>query len=167
MKEDRLPHMLFYGPPGTGKTSTILACAKQLYAPKEFNSMVLEVGLSLCSSVHVGFYGVGWVGERKIRLSCMLFHGSPGTGKTSTILACAKQLYAPKEFNSMVLEVRLSHSHYVHIIMGFEIEWVGIRSVAPHRRFSTGHSIQSSIMLFYLGTGHNLNIGLLQVWFYR
>lgn len=43
MKEDRLPHLLFYGPPGTGKTSTILACAKTLYSPKEFNSMVLEV----------------------------------------------------------------------------------------------------------------------------
>ena len=43
MKEDRLPHLLFYGPPGTGKTSTILACAKMLYKPKEFTSMVLEV----------------------------------------------------------------------------------------------------------------------------
>lgn len=41
--EDRLPHLLFYGPPGTGKTSTILALAKQIYAPREFNSMVLEV----------------------------------------------------------------------------------------------------------------------------
>jgi replication factor C subunit 3/5 len=43
ISEDRLPHLLFYGPPGTGKTSTILACAKQLYKDKEFGSMVLEV----------------------------------------------------------------------------------------------------------------------------
>ncbi|MFT7819368.1 replication factor C subunit 5 isoform X1 [Arapaima gigas] len=43
INEDRLPHLLFYGPPGTGKTSTILACARQLYKDKEFNSMVLEV----------------------------------------------------------------------------------------------------------------------------
>lgn len=43
INEDKLPHLLFYGPPGTGKTSTILACAKQLYKDKEFNSMVLEV----------------------------------------------------------------------------------------------------------------------------
>ena len=43
VKEERLPHLLFYGPPGTGKTSTILAVAKQIYSPKEFNSMVLEV----------------------------------------------------------------------------------------------------------------------------
>ncbi|ODN01732.1 Replication factor C subunit 5 [Orchesella cincta] len=42
----KLPHLLFYGPPGTGKTSTILACAKQLYAPKEFSSMVLELNAS-------------------------------------------------------------------------------------------------------------------------
>ena len=44
--EDRLPHLLFYGPPGTGKTSTILAVAKQIYSPKEFNSMVLELNAS-------------------------------------------------------------------------------------------------------------------------
>lgn len=44
--EDRLPHLLFYGPPGTGKTSTILALAKQIYAPREFNSMVLELNAS-------------------------------------------------------------------------------------------------------------------------
>ncbi|KAI8053208.1 putative RFC3-DNA replication factor C, 40 kDa subunit [Syncephalis plumigaleata] len=31
IKQGRLPHLLFYGPPGTGKTSTILACARQLY----------------------------------------------------------------------------------------------------------------------------------------
>ncbi|XP_077571535.1 replication factor C subunit 5 [Stigmatopora nigra] len=46
ISEDRLPHLLFYGPPGTGKTSTILACAKQLYKTKEFNSMVLELNAS-------------------------------------------------------------------------------------------------------------------------
>jgi len=42
----KLPHLLFYGPPGTGKTSTILACARELYSPKEFNSMVLELNAS-------------------------------------------------------------------------------------------------------------------------
>jgi len=46
MKEDRLPHLLFYGPPGTGKTTTILACARQLYSPQEFKSMVLELNAS-------------------------------------------------------------------------------------------------------------------------
>jgi len=46
MDEDHLPHLLLYGPPGTGKTSTILACAKQLYTPKIFNSMVLELNAS-------------------------------------------------------------------------------------------------------------------------
>lgn len=41
-----MPHLLFYGPPGTGKTSTILACAKQLYNQNQFNSMVLELNAS-------------------------------------------------------------------------------------------------------------------------
>ncbi|CAB3382038.1 Hypothetical predicted protein [Cloeon dipterum] len=44
--EDQLPHLLFYGPPGTGKTSTILACARQLYTPAMFTSMVLELNAS-------------------------------------------------------------------------------------------------------------------------
>ncbi|XP_043670894.1 replication factor C subunit 5 isoform X4 [Vespula pensylvanica] len=44
--ENQLPHLLLYGPPGTGKTSTILACAKKLYKPAQFNSMVLEMNAS-------------------------------------------------------------------------------------------------------------------------
>ncbi|XP_018330316.2 replication factor C subunit 5 [Agrilus planipennis] len=44
--QDQFPHLLFYGPPGTGKTSTILACARQLYSPKQFTSMVLEMNAS-------------------------------------------------------------------------------------------------------------------------
>lgn len=46
ISEKQLPHLLFYGPPGTGKTSTILACAKQLYSPAQFKSMVLELNAS-------------------------------------------------------------------------------------------------------------------------
>lgn len=46
IKDDQVPHLLFYGPPGTGKTSTILACARQLYTPAQFSSMVLELNAS-------------------------------------------------------------------------------------------------------------------------
>ncbi|XP_045475872.1 replication factor C subunit 5 [Harmonia axyridis] len=46
IREDQVPHLLFYGPPGTGKTSTILACARQLYTPAQFASMVLELNAS-------------------------------------------------------------------------------------------------------------------------
>lgn len=46
MEHGKLPHLLFYGPPGTGKTSTILACARQLYN-KNISSMVLEVSIWL------------------------------------------------------------------------------------------------------------------------
>lgn len=46
IEDDQLPHLLFYGPPGTGKTSTILACARRLYTPAQFNSMVLEMNAS-------------------------------------------------------------------------------------------------------------------------
>ncbi|XP_033222282.1 replication factor C subunit 5 [Belonocnema kinseyi] len=46
IEENQLPHLLLYGPPGTGKTSTILACARKLYTPAQFNSMVLELNAS-------------------------------------------------------------------------------------------------------------------------
>ncbi|CAD0201285.1 unnamed protein product [Chrysodeixis includens] len=46
MSANQLPHLLFYGPPGTGKTSTILACARQMYTPQQFNTMVLELNAS-------------------------------------------------------------------------------------------------------------------------
>jgi len=36
------PHVIFYGPPGTGKTTTILACAKQMYG-ESYTNMVLEL----------------------------------------------------------------------------------------------------------------------------
>lgn len=40
--KNKMPHLLFYGPPGTGKTSTILACAKQMFGER-YKSMILEV----------------------------------------------------------------------------------------------------------------------------
>jgi replication factor C subunit 3/5 len=39
------PHLLFHGPPGTGKTSTIMACANELYGDKT-SIMVLELNAS-------------------------------------------------------------------------------------------------------------------------
>lgn len=46
MQEGRLPHMLFYGPPGTGKTSTVIALAKEIYGPKYYKNMILELNAS-------------------------------------------------------------------------------------------------------------------------
>jgi len=44
-KNKFIPHMLFYGPSGTGKTSTITACAREIY-DDNFDLMVLEINAS-------------------------------------------------------------------------------------------------------------------------
>lgn len=51
--ENQLPHLLLYGPPGTGKTSTILACARKLYTPAQFNSMVIYLLDNLMFSLFI------------------------------------------------------------------------------------------------------------------
>jgi len=74
VSEDKLPHLLFYGPPGTGKTSTILAVAKQLYAPKEFQSMLLELnasddrGIGVVRNQVLGFASTRTIFKSKFKL---------------------------------------------------------------------------------------------------
>lgn len=46
IKNKQLPHLLFCGQSGTGKTSTIIACAKDLYGDNNYDMMVLEINAS-------------------------------------------------------------------------------------------------------------------------
>ncbi|KAF4657344.1 Replication factor C (RF-C) subunit [Perkinsus chesapeaki] len=48
-----LPHLLLHGPPGTGKTSTILACAKQMYPNGQLRQYVLELNASDARGIDV------------------------------------------------------------------------------------------------------------------
>lgn len=49
------------------------------------------------------------------RMPHLLFHGPPGTGKTSTVLALAKELYGP-HYSSMVLELNASDSRGIDVV---------------------------------------------------
>lgn len=66
------------------------------------------------------------------RLPHLLFCGPPGTGKTSTILACARKMYGPS-FKSMVLELNASDDRGITVVRD------QIKNFASTRRiFSSG-----------------------------
>ena len=46
----------------------------------------------------------------------LLFHGSPGTGKTTTILAVARALYGPELYKSRILELNASDERGISVI---------------------------------------------------
>jgi replication factor C subunit 2/4 len=46
----------------------------------------------------------------------LLFFGPPGTGKTSTILALARDLYGPDLFRSRILELNASDERGIAVI---------------------------------------------------
>jgi replication factor C subunit 3/5 len=58
-----------------------------------------------------------------------IIHGPPGTGKTSTILACAKEIYNPKEFNSMVLELNASDDRGINVVRGQILNFASTRTI--------------------------------------
>lgn len=46
----------------------------------------------------------------------LLFHGPPGTGKTTTILAVARALYGPDLYKSRILELNASDERGIKVV---------------------------------------------------
>lgn len=46
----------------------------------------------------------------------LLLHGPPGTGKTSSILAFAKQLFGPKLYRERILELNASDDRGIQVV---------------------------------------------------
>eukprot|EP00794_Sanderia_malayensis_P014375 gene14376-15873_t len=63
------------------------------------------------------------------KLPHLLFYGPAGTGKTSTILAVARQLYSKKEFNSMVLELNASDDRGIGIVRQQILTFASTRTI--------------------------------------
>lgn len=65
----------------------------------------------------------------------LLFHGPPGTGKTSTILACARKLYQPQQFGQMVLELNASDDRGIDIVRGQILNFASSRGMYSNSKF--------------------------------
>uniref|UniRef100_A0A1B0ANG9 AAA+ ATPase domain-containing protein n=1 Tax=Glossina palpalis gambiensis TaxID=67801 RepID=A0A1B0ANG9_9MUSC len=59
----------------------------------------------------------------------LLFYGPSDTGKTSAILACAKQLYTPAQFKSMELELNASDDRCIGIVGGQILNFASTRTI--------------------------------------
>jgi replication factor C subunit 3/5 len=46
----------------------------------------------------------------------LLFHGPPGTGKTSCMIAIAKELYGEKGYKHMTLELNASDDRGINVV---------------------------------------------------
>lgn len=46
----------------------------------------------------------------------LLFHGPPGTGKTTTILAVARAMYGPELYRSRILELNASDERGISVV---------------------------------------------------
>jgi replication factor C subunit 2/4 len=63
-----------------------------------------EVVLTLKKSIEIG------------NLPHLLFHGPPGTGKTTTILAVARALYGPELYRTRILELNASDERGIKVV---------------------------------------------------
>lgn len=70
------------------------------------------------------------------RLPHLLFYGPPGVGKTSTILAVAKQLFKPGHFQSQVLELNASDDRGIGMVRDQVMSFASTRSI-----FSSGFKL--------------------------
>eukprot|EP00116_Pleurobrachia_bachei_P007433 sb/3467695/ len=65
-----------------------------------------------------------------------MFYGPPGVGKTSTILAVAKQLFTPGQFSSQVLELNASDDRGIGMVRESVLSFASTRSI-----FSSGFKL--------------------------
>ncbi len=61
----------------------------------------------------------------------LLFYGPPGSGKTSLIKVCAKQLYG-EQYNLMVLEINASEDRGIEVVRSLITQFVSTKNVFAH-----------------------------------
>jgi DNA polymerase III delta prime subunit len=98
---------------------------QEKYRPMNINSIIMDKNMKkiLTNIINTG------------SMPHLLFHGSPGTGKTSTILAIAKEIYG-ENYRSMVLELNASDNRNINVVRDIIKEFASTSNL-----FMTGYKI--------------------------
>lgn len=79
-------------------------------------------------------------------------------GKTSTILACAKQLYSPTEFNAMVLELNASDDRGIGVVRDQIMSFASTKTIFKYSlQNNDGSFIVDLFFIYYTLKGRDLS----------
>jgi len=95
------------------------------YRPNSINEVFLEEKNQICINHFI----------EKRNFPNLLFYGPSGTGKTSTIIAMAKEIYKEK-YNLMVLELNASDNRNIQVVRKIIKEFASCRTL-----FNTGYKL--------------------------